>query len=95
MSIKKFKLGLMQIVDEMGDLKPLGYYYTDYIPRKDEQIAVLMSDEDGKPIKRLYFVVENVVHFSSAGDTGVVSQNDDVIGEIQVKLLIDEPPINF
>lgn len=91
----KYKLNITQIIeDETGYLKPLGYYYCNILPRVNDQIAILISNEDGTPERRIYFQVVNFVHFGMAGDKGEITQNKELIGEIQVHLLVDEPVLN-
>lgn len=87
----KYKFNFTQIVDDMGDLKPLGVYYCNTLPQQGDQIAMVASDDNGNPIQRLYFTVHHIVHFSNVGDGNNFYQTANILGELQCELLVDEP----
>lgn len=89
----KYKLNITQIIDEEDTayLKPLGYYNCNILPQANDQIAILISDEDGTPQRRIYLQVVNFVHFCNTGDEGEILENESLVGELQTRLLVDEP----
>ena len=87
----KYRYNLMQIVDEYGDLKQVAEYKTDMPLQVGSQIGVLVENNCGELVKRLYFEVVHIIQFSKMGEIGEINQLDKVLPEAQVKLLIDEP----
>lgn len=87
----KYRYNLIQIVDECGDLKHVAEYKTDMPLQVGSQIGVLVENNCGELVKRLYFEVVHIIQFSKMGEIGEINQLNKVLPEAQVKLLIDEP----
>lgn len=84
----KYELPLYTI-DEDGDLKFRHSYLADIIPKIDETIVVLFSDENGNYVRRIYYKVKDVVHGTLASDDNKIIQRYTPI--LHCELQIDEP----
>lgn len=61
MTNKTYRLALYKIDDD-GDLAFRHFYYTDNIPQINSTISYLISNEDGKYTKRIYYKVKDILY---------------------------------
>lgn len=93
MTVFNYKFPVYEIDDD-GDLKFIKNVCMDYLPRIGETLATFIEGENGKPIKRVYYKVQDILYPIIHGDRDMLSIEQEPI-IYHVKLLIHEDVLNF
>ena len=86
----KYELLVYQILDD-GDLKFLFFYNAYYVPQINGTICVMCKDDEGKPNRRIYFEVKDILYCTDLGDKNSINDISKENIVLHVKLLVDEP----
>lgn len=84
----KYKLPVFEILEE-GDLKFIRFLYINYIPQINQTLCTFVEDENGTPIKRIYYKVADVLYPIRHLDNEMLSIESEPI-VLHVKLQICE-----
>lgn len=77
-------------IDTDGDLKFLHYLDLKFLPRIGDTIALVLTDNDGKPNRRIYYKVRDIIIACAKYDDNVILPTIPM-PIIHVSLEIDEP----
>ena len=89
----KNKFAVYEIDNEDGALKFIYYMYTDSTPRIGDTLARILSDENGKPLRRIYHKIQDILY--PLKDLNEVSVGDACEPVIHATVAVDEEVTNF
>lgn len=86
-------------IDDDGDLKFIYFYKTDVRPQIGETIAYIICDSDGKPSRRVYSKIENILYpvieeYTNDNNNQPITVVLSCEPVIHVKEIVDEPILN-
>lgn len=86
-----FKLPVYEIDDD-GDLKFIYNYKGNVVPQIGDTIVIMVSDDDNKFARRIYYDVKNVL-VPTVLEDGDINQFDNVV--LHCVKTVDEPVLNI